>query len=193
MVINVKQAQIALAQKTKGCLPQCLPIESFKNDYRALVGLAEEEGGRVFLSSGTSLRERSRAPFSAEGLACYKRVSLATFKHVLSHYFYEEEKKQWNQVVRSLGEGKISVLTPMSFGYMTFLGDTAVGVETKEGISSLLMLVRQDSTWVVINKLEKLKGALREYHSIRINDQWRIIFKWNNGNASEVEIIDYHK
>ena len=43
------------------------------------------------------------------------------------------------------------------------------------------------------NKLEKLKGALREYHSIRINDQWRIIFKWNNGNASEVEIIDYHK
>ena len=44
-----------------------------------------------------------------------------------------------------------------------------------------------------LNKLEKLKGALREYHSIRINDQWRIIFKWNNGNASEVEIIDYHK
>ena len=43
------------------------------------------------------------------------------------------------------------------------------------------------------NNLEKLKGALREYHSIRINDQWRIIFKWNNGNASEVDIIDYHK
>lgn len=42
------------------------------------------------------------------------------------------------------------------------------------------------------NKLEKLKGSLREYHSIRINDQWRIIFKWKNGNASEVEIIDYH-
>lgn len=42
------------------------------------------------------------------------------------------------------------------------------------------------------NKLEKLKGSLREYHSIRINDQWRIIFKWKNGNASAVEIIDYH-
>lgn len=42
------------------------------------------------------------------------------------------------------------------------------------------------------NKLEKLKGSLREYHSIRINDQWRIIFKWKNGNASEVKIIDYH-
>jgi proteic killer suppression protein len=42
------------------------------------------------------------------------------------------------------------------------------------------------------NKLEKLSGNLKGFYSIRINDQWRIIFKWNNGNASEVEIIDYH-
>jgi toxin HigB-1 len=42
------------------------------------------------------------------------------------------------------------------------------------------------------NKLEKLKGNLKDYYSIRINDQWRIIFKWNNGNAFEVEIVDYH-
>jgi len=42
------------------------------------------------------------------------------------------------------------------------------------------------------NKLEKLKGNWKEYFSIRINNQWRIIFKWKNGNASEVEIIDYH-
>jgi proteic killer suppression protein len=42
------------------------------------------------------------------------------------------------------------------------------------------------------NKLEKLKGTLKEFYSIRINDQWRIIFKWNNGNVSAVEIIDYH-
>ena len=42
------------------------------------------------------------------------------------------------------------------------------------------------------NKLEKLKGNLKEYYSIRINDQWRIVFKWSNGNASEVEILDYH-
>lgn len=42
------------------------------------------------------------------------------------------------------------------------------------------------------NRLEKLKGNLKEYYSIRINDQWRIIFKWNNGNAYDVEIIDYH-
>jgi len=42
------------------------------------------------------------------------------------------------------------------------------------------------------NRLEKLKGELKEYYSIRINGQWRIVFKWNNGNASDVEIVDYH-
>jgi len=42
------------------------------------------------------------------------------------------------------------------------------------------------------NRLERLGGNLKEYYSIRINKQWRIIFKWNNGNASEVEIVDYH-
>lgn len=42
------------------------------------------------------------------------------------------------------------------------------------------------------NKLEKLKGKFKNYYSIRINDQWRIIFIWNNGNAEQVEIIDYH-
>ena len=42
------------------------------------------------------------------------------------------------------------------------------------------------------NRLEKLKGKLADFYSIRINDQWRITFKWNNGNASEVTIVDYH-
>jgi proteic killer suppression protein len=42
------------------------------------------------------------------------------------------------------------------------------------------------------NRLEKLSGKLKDFYSIRINDQWRLIFKWNSGNASEVEIIDYH-
>lgn len=42
------------------------------------------------------------------------------------------------------------------------------------------------------NRLEKLSGNLKGMYSIRINKQWRIIFKWNSGNASEVEIVDYH-
>lgn len=42
------------------------------------------------------------------------------------------------------------------------------------------------------NRLEKLSGKLKDFYSIRINDQWRIIFQWNAGNATDVEIIDYH-
>jgi proteic killer suppression protein len=42
------------------------------------------------------------------------------------------------------------------------------------------------------NHLEKLKGNLAGFYSIRINNQWRIIFKWKNSDACEVEIIDYH-
>jgi proteic killer suppression protein len=42
------------------------------------------------------------------------------------------------------------------------------------------------------NNLEKLKGNLKEYYSIRINKQWRIIFKWKNNDAYDVKIIDYH-
>ena len=42
------------------------------------------------------------------------------------------------------------------------------------------------------NRLEKLSGDLKEYYSIRINDQRRVIFKWKDGHSFEVEIIDYH-
>lgn len=43
------------------------------------------------------------------------------------------------------------------------------------------------------NRLEALKGDRAGQHSIRINDQWRICFRWRDGNAHEVEIVDYHK
>jgi proteic killer suppression protein len=42
------------------------------------------------------------------------------------------------------------------------------------------------------NRLEALKGDRRGQHSIRINDQWRICFKWKAGDAYDVEIADYH-
>jgi proteic killer suppression protein len=42
------------------------------------------------------------------------------------------------------------------------------------------------------NRLEKLKGDLEDYYSIRINNQWRIIFQWLNNDAYDVKIIDYH-
>jgi proteic killer suppression protein len=43
------------------------------------------------------------------------------------------------------------------------------------------------------NRLEKLSGKMKEYYCIRINDQWRIVFMWDEGNAYEVQIIDYHR
>jgi proteic killer suppression protein len=42
------------------------------------------------------------------------------------------------------------------------------------------------------NRLEGLKGSLKGFHSIRINDQWRVVFRWSGGNAFDVQIIDYH-
>jgi proteic killer suppression protein len=43
------------------------------------------------------------------------------------------------------------------------------------------------------NRLERLVGRRAGQHSIRINDQWRICFEWRDGDAHEVEIVDYHK
>lgn len=42
------------------------------------------------------------------------------------------------------------------------------------------------------NRLEKLSGDLKGFWSVRINDQWRVIFRWQNNDAHEVDIVDYH-
>ena len=42
------------------------------------------------------------------------------------------------------------------------------------------------------NRLEALKGDRKGQHSIRINDQWRVCFRWKDGDAHDVEIVDYH-
>lgn len=61
--------------------------------------------------------------------------------------------------------------------------------------------VRSSSTWMRLlrdlavppsNQLEALKGDREGQYSIRINKQWRICFKWKDGDAFDVEIIDYH-
>ena len=43
------------------------------------------------------------------------------------------------------------------------------------------------------NRLEALAGRLRGFHSIRVNDQWRVVFRWSEGRAHEVRVLDYHK
>ncbi len=42
------------------------------------------------------------------------------------------------------------------------------------------------------NRLEKLKGHRKRQYSIRITDQWRVCFRWQGGDAYDVEIVDYH-
>lgn len=42
------------------------------------------------------------------------------------------------------------------------------------------------------NRLERLRGSRAGQHSIRINAQWRIFFRWDEGDAHDVEIVDYH-
>lgn len=42
------------------------------------------------------------------------------------------------------------------------------------------------------NRLESLRGNFTGYHSIRINDQWRIVFRWTESGPAEVAIVDYH-
>ncbi len=42
------------------------------------------------------------------------------------------------------------------------------------------------------NRLEILKGDFRGFHSIRVNDQWRLVFRWKNNNAHGVRLMDYH-
>ena len=42
------------------------------------------------------------------------------------------------------------------------------------------------------NRQEPLKGRWRGFYSIRINDQWRMVFRWEGGNALDVQILDYH-
>ena len=42
------------------------------------------------------------------------------------------------------------------------------------------------------NRLEALKGALRGWYSIRVNDQWRVVFRWRDGHVYDVRLCDYH-
>jgi proteic killer suppression protein len=42
------------------------------------------------------------------------------------------------------------------------------------------------------NRLEKLSGDLEDFYSIRVNDQWRLVFKWRAGDAHDVRLVDYH-
>ena len=43
------------------------------------------------------------------------------------------------------------------------------------------------------NRLEVLRGDLRGFHSIRVNEQWRLVFRWESGDVQAVQLVDYHR
>jgi len=58
-----------------------------------------------------------------------------------------------------------------------------------------LRMINNSQNWADLrvppsNRLEKLKGS--DFYSVRINDQWRIVFRWVDNNAHDVEVMDYH-
>ena len=67
----------------------------------------------------------------------------------------------------------------------------------RRALAKLLMLDAADSLADLRvppgNRLEALRGDRAGQHSIRINDQWRICFRWSRGDAWDVEIVDYHR
>ena len=62
-----------------------------------------------------------------------------------------------------------------------------VKLDMLESAAALLDLASQPG-----NRLEPLKGDLKGSYSIRVNDQWRIVFRWKHNNAHDVRLMDYH-
>ena len=68
------------------------------------------------------------------------------------------------------------------------IGPALVKLDIVNGAAALLDLKAPPG-----NRLEPLKGDLKGFHSIRVKDQWRIVFRWENNNAHDVRLMDYHQ
>jgi proteic killer suppression protein len=92
-------------------------------------------------------------------------------------------------VIRSFGDKETEALFADRFvsGFQGFARRAKRKLEAIDAASRLEDLMVPPS-----NRLEKLKGDLKDFASIRVNDQWRVVFKWRNGDAYEVRIVDYH-
>ena len=92
-------------------------------------------------------------------------------------------------MIRSFGDRRTEALFHDEF-VRDFQGFARIAKRKLEGVDAAHRL--EDLAIPPSNRLEKLKGDLRDFYSIRVNDQWRIIFKWRNGEPHDVKIIDYH-
>lgn len=92
-------------------------------------------------------------------------------------------------MIRSFGDKRTEALFHDEI-VRDFQGIARVAKRKLEALNAAARL--DDLTVPPSNRLEKLKGNLREFHAIRVNDQWRVIFKWSEGDGYEAAIVDYH-
>jgi proteic killer suppression protein len=92
-------------------------------------------------------------------------------------------------MIRSFGDKRTEALFGDEF-VRDFQGFARTAKRKLEAVNAASRL--EDLMVPPSNRLEKLKGDLQAFYSIRINDQWRVIFKWRDGEPHEVEIVDYH-
>lgn len=92
-------------------------------------------------------------------------------------------------MIRSFGDKRTEALFRDEF-VRRFQGIARPAKRKLEAVSAASRL--EDLLVPRSNRLEKLKGDLKNFHSIRVNDQWRVIFKWIDGEPHQVQIVDYH-
>jgi proteic killer suppression protein len=92
-------------------------------------------------------------------------------------------------MIRSFGDKHTEALFRDEF-VRKFAGIARPAKRKLEAVNAASRL--EDLTVPPSNRLEKLKGDLKDYYSIRVNDQWRVIFQWFNGEPHQVQIVDYH-
>lgn len=93
------------------------------------------------------------------------------------------------RMIRSFGDKPTEALFWDEF-VRQFQGFARPAKRKLEAINAAVRL--EDLKVPPANRLEKLKGNLKDFYSIRINDQWRVIFRWVDGDAHDVRIVDYH-
>jgi len=92
-------------------------------------------------------------------------------------------------VIRSFGDGATEAL----FRDEVVRPLRAIARAAKRKLEAVHAASRLDDLMVPpSNRLEKLKGNLKNFYSIRVNNQYRVIFKWKDGDAWDVQIVDYH-
>jgi len=92
-------------------------------------------------------------------------------------------------MIRSFGDKRTEALFRDEF-VRDFQGIARIAKRKLEAVNAVHRL--EDLAIPPSNRLEKLKGDLKDFYSIRVNDQWRVVFKWRGGEPHEVRITDYH-